>query len=238
MLSLYFEINQLLIIYKNPYLRYSMFTLKSFQEQYNIETTPITIRGRSFQFFIPRDLEPFVNHDDIFNEFPLWAKIWEASPVLADYLAGLEPVPDKRFLEIGCGLGLVGIVASAFGHRVVMTEYDEHALNFARANAQNNNISEIEITRLDWFNPQMKDLFDYIIGSEIAYREADFKPLSNLFKTYLKPSGEIILAEGIRETSMNFMKHLSPDYNITAKRMVLRSKEKEVPIMLSKMTVK
>jgi len=215
-----------------------MFTLKSFQEQYDLETTPITIREKSFKFFIPRDLDLFVNHDDIFNDFPLWAKIWEASAVLADYLAGLKPIPDKRFLEIGCGLGLVGIVASAFGHRVVMTEYDEHALNFARANALRNNISEIEITRLDWFNPQMQELFDCIIGSEIAYREADFKPLSNLFKTYLKPSGEIILAEGIRETSMNFMKHLSPDYSISAKKMVLRSKEKEVPIMLSRITVK
>ena len=119
-----------------------------------------------------------------------------------------------------------------------MTEYDEHALNFARANAQRNNLSEIEITRLNWFNPQIQEQFDYIIGSEITYREEDFRPLSNLFKTYLKPSGEIILAEGIRETSMNFMKHLSPDYSITAKKMVLRSKEKEVPIMLSRMTVK
>jgi predicted nicotinamide N-methyase len=215
-----------------------MFTLKSFQEQYNLDTTPLTIRERSFQFFVPRDLDAFVNHDDIFHDFPLWAKIWEGSLVLADYLAGLEPVPDKRFLEIGCGLGLVGIAASAFGHRVVMTEYDEHALNFARANAQRNNLPEIEITKLDWFHPQLKESFDCIIGSEIAYREEDFRPLSNLFKNYLKPSGEIILAGGIRETSMNFMKHLSSDYSITAKKMVLRSKEKEIPIMFSRMTMK
>lgn len=215
-----------------------MFTLKSFQEQYNLETTPITIREKSFQFFVPRDLEAFVNQDDIFDDFPLWAKIWEASLILSDYLAGLKPEPDKRFLEIGCGLGLVGIVASAFGHRVVMTEYYDHALNFARANAQRNNLSAIEITKLDWFDPQLKERFDYITGSEITYSEENFRPLSNLFKTYLKPSGEIILADGIRETSMNFMKQLSSDYKIKAKKMVLRSKEKEIPVMLSRMTVK
>lgn len=196
----------------------------------------MTIRGKSFQFFIPRDLDPFVNDDNIFDKFPLWAKIWEASPVLADYLAGLEPAPEKRFLEIGCGLGVVGIVASAFDHRVVMTEYDEHALNFARANARLNNLPEIEITGLDWSNPHLEDSFDYIVGSEVVFREADFKPLSNLFAAYLKPSGEIILAEGIRETSLKFMKHLSITYSISAKRLILRSKDKEIPIMLSRIT--
>jgi predicted nicotinamide N-methyase len=215
-----------------------MFSLQSFQEQYNPETTPVKIRDKSFQFFIPRDINPFVNQDDIFDRFPLWAKIWEASLVLADYLAGLEPRPNKKILEIGCGLGLVGIIAASFGHRVVMTEVDEHALTFARANILLNHVTNIEVMGLDWTDPMAGESFDTIVGSEIAFRETDFKPLSDLFKTYLGAGGEIVLAEGIRETSLKFMKHLSTDYHISAKKLKLRSHDKEIPIVLARISPK
>ena len=142
-----------------------MFTLESFQKQYETDTKDLTIRGKSFQFFVARSLESFVDSQDIFNEFPLWIKIWEASIILADHLAGLKVEPEKRFLEIGCGIGLVGIVASAFGHHVTATEYNQDALNFARANALLNQASNIEFTQMDWNNPQIQESR---LGVEVA----------------------------------------------------------------------
>ena len=91
---------------------------------------------------------------DIFQNFPLWIKIWEASLVLAEYLAGMEAEEGKRLLEIGCGIGVVGIVASSFGHHLTMTEYNQDALNFARANALLNEASSLETRTLEWLeNP-------------------------------------------------------------------------------------
>ena len=172
-----------------------MFTLESFRKQYETDTKDVTIRGRSFRFFVAKSLESFVDPQDIFHDFPLWIKIWEASIILADYFAGLKAEPEKKFLEIGCGVGLVGIVASAFGHHVTATEYNPDALNFARANAILNKASNIEIKELNWNKPQLKGSFDTIIGSEIIYKESDYQPISNLFKTYLKNGGEIISIE-------------------------------------------
>lgn len=115
-----------------------MSSLESFDRKYETETKDVVIRGRRFSVLVPRTLDRFVDPHDIFNNFALWSKLWEASIVLADYLAGTTTDPQKRFLEIGCGLGLVGVVASSFGHEVTMTEYNPDTLNFARANAQKN----------------------------------------------------------------------------------------------------
>jgi 16S rRNA G1207 methylase RsmC len=168
----------------------------------------------------------------------LWIKIWEASIILADYLAGLNFEPEKRFLEIGCGLGLVGIVASAFGHHVTITEYNQDALNFARANALLNKVSNIEIKEMNWNKPQLQGSFDCIIGSEIIYKESDFQSILSLFRTYLKDGGEIILAEGIRKTSMKFMRQMGDSFNIKAQKRIFRSKDREIMVMLCRMRLK
>jgi tRNA1(Val) A37 N6-methylase TrmN6 len=213
-------------------------TLESFKKRYDTTTSELVINGRNFRFFMATTLEEFLDRQDIFQDFPLWIKIWEASFVLAEYLAGLDANTGKRFLEIGCGLGVVGIVASSFGHHVTMTEYNKDALNFARANALLNRAPNLEIRALDWYNPDIEGSFDYIVGSEILYREGDFQPILKLFRTYLKENGEVILAEGIRKTSMAFMHQMGNYFHIEAQKKVLRSKEKESAIMLCKMKPK
>jgi len=45
----------------------------------------------------------------------------------------------------------------------------------------------------------------YIVGSEVVYHDQDFEPLRNLFERFLKPEGEVILCEGIREDEPGFL---------------------------------
>lgn len=215
-----------------------MSSLESFDRKYETETKDVVIRGRRFSVLVPRTLDRFVDPHDIFNNFALWSKLWEASIVLADYLAGTTTDPQKRFLEIGCGLGLVGVVASSFGHEVTMTEYNPDTLNFARANAQKNvheGGANLDIKELDWNRPRVEGSFDYIVGSEILYSERDYGPLLDLFKIYLRPGGEIILAERARKTSIGFFREVSEIFEIEAQKRVLCSQEKEITVILAKM---
>jgi len=208
---------------------------------YKTGISELVIREKEFRILKPGSLDEFLDHEDLFHNFPLWAKIWEASIVLADYLGEITVEPEKRFLEIGCGLGLVGIVAASYGHKITMTEHNRDALRFARANAAENlpgNNSLLEIRGLDWNKPRPYGLFDYIVGSEVLYKETDFQPLLRLIKTYLKPTGEVILAEGIRKTSMEFFKQMGQFFDIKARKKVLRSKEKEITVMLCSMRYK
>ena len=41
-------------------------------------------------------------------DLPFWAKVWEASFVLAYFLGRQPVVPGRRILEIGAGIGVVG----------------------------------------------------------------------------------------------------------------------------------
>jgi predicted nicotinamide N-methyase len=215
-----------------------MFSLESFQKEYETETTEVVVKKRKFQILLPKSLAIFINTQDVFHEFPLWAKIWPASWVLADYIAGMPVEAKKQFLELGAGAGLVSIVAASFGHRITMSEHDDDALRFARANALINECSRLPIVDLDWNRPQSPGRFDYIVASEVTYKKEDCQPLVELLKACLKPDGEVILAGEMRKTSMDFYKELETGFNIRVQKKILRSDNEKVNIYLFRMTLK
>jgi predicted nicotinamide N-methyase len=215
-----------------------MFSLESFYKEYETETNQLAFNGRKFQIMLPKDLHKFINPDDVMREFPLWAKIWPASWVLAGYLADLQVAAEKNFLEIGGGIGLASIVAASFGHCITMTEYNPDALQFARANALINECPQLNIQKLDWHHPQLTGQFDYIIASEVSYREEDVQALLALFKNSLKTSGEVIMAGEMRKLSKNIFKALETMFDIRVLKKILRSDDEQINIFLFRMTLK
>ena len=209
-----------------------MFSLESFHRIYETDVSEVNVQGRAFRLFTPRYIEPFIDDQDALRDFPLWSKIWEPSLVLADFLAGMPPEPGKRLLEIGGGIGLVSIVAASFGHDITLTEHNPHALEFARANAHANGCPDLKILDLDWNRPSLEGAFERIVGSEVVYHERDFEPLEKLFRSLLKPGGEIILTEGVRKTSMDFFERMQGRYYVRGMKKVLRSGGKEVAVIL------
>jgi len=80
--------------------------------------------------------------DEVFNQderLPYWADIWPSAICLAEYiLDNRYQFKDKKVLEIGCGLGLVGIAATAVGADVVFTDHDDYALAYTQINFKRN----------------------------------------------------------------------------------------------------
>lgn len=216
----------------------SMFSMESFYKTYETDTTELVINGRKFQILLPQNLAGFIDPQDVFHEFPLWAKIWQASWVLAGYLAELPVEADKNILEIGSGVGLVSIAAAACGHNITMTESNPDALRFARANSVINGCPELPILELDWNRPHLPYLFDYIVASEVTYKKEDLQPLVRLFKTCLKPHGEVILAGEMRRVSKDFYQHLEAEFNIRVLKKILRSATEQIAVFLFHMTRK
>jgi len=212
-----------------------MFKLESFLQMYETEKVSLTIQNKPFSFFIPGKLDQFINEKDVLNDFPLWAKIWEASLVLSDFLTSQPP---KTILELGAGLGATGIIASSFGHKVTLTEFNPHAFQFAQANAEINSCADIDIKTLDWHHPKLDKTFDMIIGSELIYKESDFSSLVALFHEYLSEKGEIILANELRKTSKSFFDMMTQWYTIQIWRKKLQSPDEEKTILLSRFTLK
>ena len=173
----------------------------------------------------PKRSIPFIDFENIVRGFPLWAKIWEPSWILAEHIAKAPPSQFNKILEIGSGIGVVGIVAASFGHDVTMTEYDENALQFASANAEINHCPEVKICRLDWHQPDLDDRFDTIIGSEVMFHERDCTPLLNLFRIYLKPNGRVILASGVRRSVLDILRRMHQFFDVQINKYSIRSED-------------
>ena len=215
-----------------------MSVVNDFKQQYEADTETIGINGRTFKLFVPRHLEHFIDGDTSVRNFPLWAKIWRASWVLADHLARMPAREDQTLLEIGAGLGLVGIVAAGFGHRDTLTEYNPDALAFARANAALNRSPEIEVQPLDWHHPAMGRTFDYIVGSEVIYHPEDIVPLRKVFQQCLRSGGCIILAMEFRQTLTAFFDQMADAYKITITRKRLQGDDQAVPVLISQLSLR
>jgi predicted nicotinamide N-methyase len=215
-----------------------MFSIENFYKEYETEATEIVINSKRFSILLPKYLDQFINPADVFHDFPLWAKIWKASWVLSGYLAAMPVDVNKRILEIGGGVGLVSIVAAAFGHRISMTEYNSDALNFARANASRNHCPDLPIFKLDWHHSELRDQFDMIVASEITYKEEDFSPLIQLFKSNLKVGGEIIIASEIRKSGKDLFKFFQSAFDIKVEKKKLRSEAANIAVVLMKMCPK
>jgi predicted nicotinamide N-methyase len=193
--------------------------------KYTMEFEPLTVRGRQFRFLHLSDIEPLIKGKDIFadiSDFPFWVKIWESSVVLADFMARVPADPGQRILELGAGLGVAGIAAAGFGHRVTITDYDDEILDFSRVSAAVNGCEGVLQQRLDWLEPEKLGVFDIIIGSEILFNPRFFIPLLNVLEMYLAPNGVVYLAHDRRRKSLGgFLKLCADSYDISMQERTL-----------------
>lgn len=217
--------------------------LTKLRQTHRVELNPLTIRGHALQILQVADLESLLKGKDPFaevSEFPFWVKLWEASVVLADFIASQPPEEHGRVLEIGAGLGLPGLAAAAAGHQVTLSDYEPHILDFQRVSAEASGVAQrVEYLLLDWLKPPKLPQFSTIIGAEILFREDFFAPLLSLFKKLLAPGGTIYLAHDIRRKSLPpFMTLAEPDFEIAMSRRRMRSEDEEHTVIISRLTAR
>jgi predicted nicotinamide N-methyase len=210
----------------------------AFNDPYDSETTEVVIDSRRYSLLVPSRIEAFIDPRDTLSHFPLWAKIWPAAIVLAQYVARLKPDTGRTLLEIGGGLGLTSIVAASHGHRITFSEGNPDALRFAGASAELNPGGPFPIVKFDWNRPSQIGRFDLLLASEVVYREEDIPQLAKVFDACLAPGGEIIIAGEIRRTLDAFFQRMSASYDISARRQHLRSDEETITVVLFRLRPK
>lgn len=112
-----------------------------------------------------------------------WAHLWPASKILASFVARSAIIgPGARVLEIGCGLGLCGLVAAARGASVTLTDRSDDALALLAANAARNKL-DVRVRRLDWDDPGPIDAgFDALLGADVLYAPDSHAPIARLIE--------------------------------------------------------
>jgi predicted nicotinamide N-methyase len=166
------------------------------------------------------------------ERLPYWADLWPSSVALANYLWQAVDLRGMQVLELGCGLGLVGIVASRKGGVVTLTDYEADALTFTRYNLCRNHCQQATVRHLDWHAPTFEQTYEWIIASDVFYERANFQALLQLLQSALGPQGSFILAEPNRPVARDFFRLLR-DHGFQYERSTASTEVRREPVDVS-----
>lgn len=171
------------------------------------------VDGRVLWLHVPADPDALLDDPAVLERherddyMPYWAHLWPAAVRMADAVGRFEWIGGGRVLELGCGLGLVGIAAAVAGAsrgvHVTMSDYDADAVRVALLNAERNGVENVSGLELDWRDPP--DLrFDEIVGCDLLYEERDHLPILDAIDRLLEPGGCCWLADPGRTRALEF----------------------------------
>lgn len=169
----------------------------------------ITIGSKTFQIAYPGNADELLDHPSTQSAFhadqymPYWAELWPSSQMLGKVLMQQAWPANHRALEIGCGVGLAGIVALSLGMHVTFSDYDATAVEFAAENAIANGFTNFKKLPLDWrFPPDLQ--VPLLLAADVIYEERNIAPLITFMQTVLKPEGICLLSDSDRSTRGGF----------------------------------
>eukprot|EP00927_Polykrikos_kofoidii_P004458 TRINITY_DN11756_c0_g1_i1.p1 TRINITY_DN11756_c0_g1~~TRINITY_DN11756_c0_g1_i1.p1 ORF type:complete len:406 (+),score=67.80 TRINITY_DN11756_c0_g1_i1:59-1219(+) len=133
--------------------------------------------------------------------------LWHSGCALASQvLNGTIDVRGKRVLELGCGLGAVGLTCARAGaEAVILTDYDDDVLRACERSASLNCLNQVSTHLLDWVEfiegdtvPEVLRGFDLILGGDIIYEDRHAALILSVARRFLREAGafDVYLATG------------------------------------------
>ena len=147
------------------------------------------------------------------DRIPYWADLWHSALGLATYLKEQQVVVEGMSVtEIGCGLGLPGLVAGLMGGELTFTDYLPEALDMARYNWALNLQRPARFMTMDWRQPQPEAAAQLLLASDVAYERRAFEPLMHTFDALGLAGGRLILTEPNRPVASPWLEALGQRY--------------------------
>uniref|UniRef100_A0A1B6G825 protein-histidine N-methyltransferase n=1 Tax=Cuerna arida TaxID=1464854 RepID=A0A1B6G825_9HEMI len=141
------------------------------------------------------------NHSDLIPSlYEGGLKVWECTHDIANYLERSQ-VSSASVLDLGCGVGLLGILALKLGaDQVYFQDYNADVLRYAtipnlQLNAEPNQLKRCRFFSGDWesFAKLAQFTCDLIVSSETIYNPDNYLKLHDTIQRLLKPSGTALV---------------------------------------------
>ena len=166
----------------------------------------LTVAGRTFELLGPARpdalLDALTDQDEA-STSPYWAALWPAATQLAEFVLQRNWPAGGSALELGCGLGLVGIAGLSAGLRVTFSDLVPLAVTTANQNALKNGLKPVDGIVLDWRNPP-RCSYSTVLGSDVLF-DGDLQiPLLETLDAVLAGGGECWLGDPGRSAAESF----------------------------------
>ncbi|KAI8602932.1 putative methyltransferase-domain-containing protein [Dissophora ornata] len=147
-------------------------------------------------------------------------RTWEASFWLAEYLIKHpETLAGKNVVDIGCGIGFLGIACAVLGaKKVMLTDGNTQVLTMAEQNIGYNDVlCPTTASFLDWENFTNEQIAaleaEVLILSDLTYDPTNIVPLVTVLKAILVKGVSAYMSSAIRnpQTFIDFFAHIKQE---------------------------
>jgi predicted nicotinamide N-methyase len=206
-----------------------------------VVVTTLEFGGTSIRLARPADPDRLLDDPRVIDwnrsddYMPYWAYLWPSALLLAEWVAR-EPWAERldgaiapEALEIGCGLGLPGLVAVARGLRVRFTDHDPAPLEFVARSAAENRFDpgQYSIRHLDWRSPP-DERYSIILGADVIYELRLVPLVAELLSRLLAPDGMGVITSTYRAAAQGFPAALA-DLGLTCQEKSVTARLPEGP---------
>ncbi|MBQ7606899.1 MAG: methyltransferase [Desulfovibrionaceae bacterium] len=211
--------------------------LERIRAQFTVHFEPLAIDDISLQVLAIDNMQEHIDKllarhsvKNPLRDLPLWAKVWPGSLVLGRLLRKYEP-NGKTMLELGCGMGLVSLIAAHYGFsHIDCTDVNEQALLFARANILHNGLDDrITVSQLDLQVPTPnhadRPIYDIIAASELLYLPELHTPILKFAAAHLAPSGLALFCTDRARRQKDFPKKAAKYFNCQEGNIGIKTKD-------------
>jgi predicted nicotinamide N-methyase len=172
----------------------------------------LVLGGRETWLLRPRSgdalLDEVLAEDDPADErLPFWAELWPSGSALAAEVAR-QSLVGLRVLELGCGLGLVSVAASAAGGEVLAADMSPEAIAFTTINAERNGVP-VRTVRCSFEQPGpllAGAPFDLVLAADVLYEPKTVPVLVDLLPQLVGPGGRVWVADPGRPREPDFVR--------------------------------
>ena len=169
--------------------------------------TCVVAGGRTIRILHPTDIDGLIRDASEEKELPFWAYVWPAGVSLARFILegpGANVEGQVLALELGTGVGLVGIAARLAGWRVIQTDLAPLSTTYARLNSRLNGVDYSGFIG-DWRRLGLRGRFDRILAADILYEPTLHDAVEQILIAHLFPHGSALIADPCRDYGLDFM---------------------------------
>lgn len=180
----------------------------------------VVVGERTLRLAVPHDPElllelPETLAEHELNEYiPYWAWLWPAANEMANWVSSRTWPIGCDALELGSGMGLVGLAGAVAGLKMTISDYREEAVTVVRSNLIRNGLVA-DTQTVDWHKPPARQ-WPIILACDVLYEVVHHAAIIEFASSALKSNGVCWIGDPGRANCTEFLTQVHEDGRLLA----------------------